>query len=368
MDTRNSDVLFKYLEGIRTRYQELNRLAADTETAANPKKLREISIEIARLAPMAEIERRLSRVQADRLETEKMLGENPDRELAQLAHEELEQLESESEALVREAKNLLSDDEESDRRNVFLEIRAGTGGDEASLFASELLRMYLHFAEKKGWKSEIISSAISAIGGNKEIIVHLKGEDAHRLLGRESGVHRVQRVPITEAGGRIHTSTVTVAVLPEVSDVEVNIQPRDLRIDTFASSAPGGQHVNRTESAIRITHLPTGLVVSCQDEKSQHKNRDRAMKVLKARLYELERERRESEIAENRKSQIGAGLRSEKIRTYNIPQNRVTDHRLSGRNFSAEIILSGELDELLGELREQQAETLLQAKLAAPLH
>jgi len=365
MDTGNSDALCKYLEEIRKRHDELNRIAAEPQTLSNPTKFRETGREMARLAPLAEIEKRLEINKAAQLETETLLMESRDQDFTLLAEEERMNLQEERSELLRTARELLTKEEGDDRSNGFIEIRAGTGGDEASLFAADLLRMYLHFAEKNNWKSETVSCSLSAIGGIKEIIVHIKGRDAHRLLQHESGVHRVQRVPLTEAGGRIHTSTVTVAVLPEVADIEVNILPRDLRIDTFASSAPGGQHVNRTESAIRITHLPTGLVVTCQDEKSQHKNKDKAMKVLKARLHEMEREHRENEIALNRKTMIGAGRRSEKIRTYNIPQNRVTDHRVPGRNFNADIILAGELHELCSALRDHYAEARFQARIAS---
>ena len=258
---------------------------------------------------------------------------------------------------------LLVSEHAEDNRNVFLEIRAGTGGNEASLFASDLLRMYSRVAERKSWKSEIISTTYSSIGGIKEIILYIKGLIANKYLKFESGVHRVQRVPVTESSGRIHTSTVTVAVLPEVDDVEIEINSKDLRVDTFSSSAPGGQHVNRTQSAIRITHFPSGIVVSCQDESSQHKNKDKAMKVLKARLFEYEKTKQQDSIANNRKSQVGTGERSEKIRTYNFPQNRVTDHRISGKNFNVENVIDGNIDDLINTLTEIHTKKQLEDKL-----
>ncbi|HEX7501888.1 MAG TPA: peptide chain release factor-like protein, partial [Acidobacteriota bacterium] len=216
--------------------------------------------------------------------------------------------------------------------------------------ASDLLRMYVRVAERKKWKAEIISTAYSSIGGIKEVVLYVKGTEVNKFLKFESGVHRVQRVPSTEASGRIHTSTVTVAVLPEVEDVEVDFHPKDIRIDTYAASGPGGQHVNKTESAIRVTHIPSGIVVTCQDEKSQHKNKEKALKVLKARLFEHEKSKQEESIAQNRKSQVGSGERSEKIRTYNFPQSRVTDHRVDGRNFNISFVIDGDLDELVAEL------------------
>jgi peptide chain release factor 1 len=262
-------------------------------------------------------------------------------------------------------KVLMVSDHSEDNRNVFLEIRSGAGGNEASLFASDLLRMYTRIAERKNWKPEVISTTYSAIGGIKEIILYIKGDNVNKYLKYESGVHRVQRVPVTETSGRIHTSTVTVAIMPEVDDIEVEINPKDIRIDTFSASGPGGQHVNRTQSAIRITHNPSGIVVSCQDEKSQHKNKERAMKVLKARLYEFEKTRQNNNIANERKSQVGSGERSEKIRTYNFPQNRVTDHRINGKNFNVESILTGYTDDLIKELTNIYTKKLLEEKLEA---
>jgi len=234
--------------------------------------------------------------------------------------------------------------------------------NEASLFAGDLLRMYSRISERKGWKHEIISTNYSGIGGIKEITMYIKGTQVNKYLKFESGVHRVQRVPQTESSGRIHTSTVTVAVLPEVDDVEIEINPKDIRIDTYRASGAGGQHVNKTESAIRITHFPTGIVVSCQDESSQHKNRDKAMKVLKSRLYEHELEKQQDDIASDRKSQVGKGDRSEKIRTYNFPQNRVTDHRISGRNFSIEPTMDGNVDNMIAELEEMNSKKLLEER------
>jgi peptide chain release factor 1 len=280
-----------------------------------------------------------------------------------LVQEEMAVLNREKDTLIGEVEILMVSDRSEDNRNAFLEIRAGAGGDEASLFASDLLRMYTRVAERKKWQAEIISTTISGIGGIKEVILYVKGTEVNKFLKFESGVHRVQRVPSTEASGRIHTSTVTVAVLPEVEDVEVDFNPKDVRIDTYAASGPGGQHVNKTESAIRVTHLPSGIVVTCQDEKSQHKNKEKALKVLKARLFEHEKDKQNESIAQNRKSQVGSGERSEKIRTYNFPQSRVTDHRVSGRNFNVGSIIDGDLDDLVAELSENHIRALIEQKI-----
>lgn len=365
MATRNNDKLFSYLESLHQKYQAISQQLTDKEVINNQKKFRELSKELSNLKTLNDKYQEFARAKSQQLETEELLEISDDEEMKELAREEIQQLNEKLEELEDEIKILMVTDEAEDSRNVFLEIRAGAGGNEASLFASDLLRMYTRIAERKGWKSEVISTTYSAIGGIKEIILYIKGQKVNRYLKFESGVHRVQRVPVTESSGRIHTSTVTVAVMPEVDDVEVDINPKDIRVDTFSASGPGGQHVNKTQSAIRITHFPSGIVVSCQDEKSQHKNKDKAMRVLKARLYEYEQEKQADEVANARKSQVGTGDRSEKIRTYNFPQSRSTDHRIKGRNFNIETILDGNFEELIKELTEIHNRKALEDKFEA---
>ncbi len=349
-------MIWDKLQELVDRYEELSKQMADPEVATDPKRLSALAQEQAELTPIVETYRRYRDVKAA-LEDARALLE--DEELADLAREEVKQLEAELEHLENKLKRLLLPKDPNDDRNVILEIRAGTGGEEAALFAADLARMYMRYAEEKGWKTEILSSNPTGIGGYKEIVFLIKGKGAYSRLKYESGVHRVQRVPETEASGRIHTSTATVAVLPEMGEVEVHIDPKDLRIETFRSSGPGGQHVNRTDSAVRITHLPTGLVVSCQDAKSQHQNRLKAMQILRARLHALEEERRRRELGEQRRSQVGTGERSEKIRTYNFPQNRVTDHRIGLTLYRLQDILDGDLDEIIEALATaDQAERL----------
>ena len=283
-------------------------------------------------------------------EAEEILREESDGELKQMAQLQLEEAKAEIDRLSEELKILLLPKDPNDSKNVILEILGGAGGDEAALFAAELFRMYTLYAESKRWKAEILSSSPTDIGGYKEVSFSIEGAGAYSRLKFESGVHRVQRIPATESGGRIHTSTVTVAVLPEVEEVEVEINPNDLRIDVFRAGGPGGQCVNTTDSAVRITHLPTGIVVSCQDEKSQHKNKDKAMKILRSRVYEAEQQKQHAEIAAERKSQVGTGDRSERIRTYNFPQGRVTDHRIGLTLHKLDAVLSGNLDEVIDAL------------------
>jgi peptide chain release factor 1 len=363
MATRNSEPLFSYLQKIHERYEQISAELSLPETAQQQKKFRDLSKELYALRPQEEKYHQLSRVRQRRRDAEGLRSAANDAEMAGLVQEELAALAGEESALVEEVEVLMVSDREEDSRNAFLEIRAGAGGDEASLFAADLLRMYMRVAERKKWKAEVISTTYSGIGGIKEVILYIKGTEVNKLLKFESGVHRVQRVPATEASGRIHTSTVTVAVLPEVEDVEVDFNPKDIRIDTYAASGPGGQHVNKTESAIRVTHIPSGIVVTCQDEKSQHKNKDKALKVLKARLFEHERHKQEESIAQNRKSQVGTGERSEKIRTYNFPQSRVTDHRVGGRNFNIGFIIDGDLDDLVADLTAGHVRARIEEKI-----
>ncbi len=362
MATKSSEKLFSYLEGLHSKYKLISDQLADSEIVKNQKRFVELSKELSELKHFHEKYREMETLKNKIKETRELFENSDDQEMKELAQEELANLDIEMDNLESEVKILLVSDHTEDSRNVFLEIRAGAGGDEASLFASDLLRMYTRVAERKGWKAEVISTTYSSIGGIKEIILYERGVNVNKLLKFESGVHRVQRVPVTESSGRIHTSTVTVAVLQEVEDVEIVINPKDLRIDTYRAQGAGGQHVNRTESAIRITHIPTGLVVSCQDEKSQHKNKERAMKVLKSRLYEFEKGKQEDEVASSRKSQVGSGARAEKIRTYNFPQSRVTDHRITGQNFNIEVILDGGIDEMIAILTETFTKQALEDK------
>ncbi|UCH95489.1 MAG: peptide chain release factor 1 [Candidatus Aminicenantes bacterium] len=362
MGTKSSEKLFSYLDGLHQKYIEISDELSDVEIVKNQRRFRELSRELSNLKPLHEKFLEFRALLDQKKDAQELAEFSDDEEMKELAREELSTLDQEIQELEEEIKVLMVSDHTEDSRNVFLEIRAGAGGNEASLFASDLLRMYTRIAERKVWKAEVISTTYSAIGGIKEIIVYIRGGDVNKYFKFESGVHRVQRVPVTEASGRIHTSTVTVAVMPEVEDVEIDINPKDLRIDTFCASGAGGQHVNRTESAIRITHLPTGIVVTCQDEKSQHKNKDKAMKVLKSRIYEYERDKQENDIASSRRSQVGSGERSEKIRTYNFPQNRVTDHRITGHNFSIEPILDGNVDVLIDMLTEVYTKKALEEK------
>jgi len=363
MDTRNSEKIFSYLEKIHARFDQISAELSLSETVHQQKKFREFSKELFSLKPLEGKYHQLKKLRQRLDDAQGMLAATEEKEMRELVQEELAILDREKEKLIGEIEILMVSDRSEDNRNAFLEIRAGAGGDEASLFASDLLRMYTRVAERKKWQAEIISTTLSGIGGIKEVILYVKGTEVNKFLKFESGVHRVQRVPATEASGRIHTSTVTVAVLPEVEDVEVDFNPKDIRIDTYAASGPGGQHVNKTESAIRVTHIPSGIVVTCQDEKSQHKNKDKALKVLKARLFEHEKNKQNESIAQSRKSQVGSGERSEKIRTYNFPQNRVTDHRVSGRNFNVGFIIDGDLDDLVAELSESHVHDLIEQKI-----
>ena len=338
--------MFDKLHGIEERYERLMALIADPAVQADQAEYRTHARALAELQPIVEKYREYRTVVEEAAQA-KELADSDDPELRDLARQELETLDARSKALLEEIKLLLVPKDPNDERNVVLEIRAGTGGDEAGLFASDLFRMYTRYAESQGWRTEVLSSNETGFGAIKEVIALIQGKHVYSRLKYESGVHRVQRVPATEASGRIHTSTATVAVLPEAEDVDIKIEAKDLRIDTFCSSGPGGQSVNTTYSAVRITHIPTGLVVSQQDEKSQIKNKAKAMKVLRSRLYEMELQRQQSEIASDRRGQVGTGERSEKIRTYNFPQNRITDHRIGFTTHQLPAVLEGDLAELI---------------------
>ncbi|HYT68014.1 MAG TPA: peptide chain release factor 1 [Vicinamibacterales bacterium] len=336
--------MFEKLQSIESKYEQLAAEMATPAVQADNAKFRSHSKAVAEMQPLVDKYREYKDVATQIAATEEMLKDPDMRELAQ---EEMTQLEARREVLLADIKILLVPKDPNDAKNIILEIRAGTGGDEAALFAADLFRMYNRFAERNGWKVELLSMSESGVGGIKEVIAIIAGKNVYSRLKYESGVHRVQRVPATEASGRIHTSTATVAVLPEAEEVDIQIEPKDLRIDTFCSSGPGGQSVNTTYSAVRITHLPTNTVVSQQDEKSQIKNRAKAMKVLRARLYEMELQKQQDAIAKDRRSQVGTGERSEKIRTYNFKENRVTDHRIGFTMHQLDAALDGDLGELI---------------------
>jgi peptide chain release factor 1 len=353
--------MFDKLATEEQRYEELMRLLGTSEVQSEPAEYRKHAKALAEVEPLIERFREYRTVVRNIAETEELVNAG-DADMRDLAKEELKSLVARREALIGEMKILLIPKDPNDEKNVMLEIRAGAGGDEAALFAAELFRMYSMFAERNGWRLEVMSSNDTGGGGLKEVIAMIEGRGVYSKLKYESGAHRVQRVPATEASGRIHTSAVTVAVLPEAEDVDVVINDKDLRIDTFCSSGPGGQSVNTTYSAVRITHLPTGVVVSQQDEKSQIKNRAKAMKVLRSRLYEMERQKQADAIAKDRKSQVGTGDRSEKIRTYNFRDNRITDHRVHFTTHRLAEVLNGDLAELLDNvITHYQSEKLKDA-------
>ncbi|RMD80042.1 MAG: peptide chain release factor 1 [Gammaproteobacteria bacterium] len=346
--------LARRLEQLTRRLEELDRLLADPQVLADQARFQALAQERARLQPLAEAWRRLREAELEAAGARHLL-QDPDPEVQALAREELEAAQGRLEAARRELEALLLPrDPEDEARHLFLEIRAGTGGDEAALFAGDLARMYARYAERRGWRVETLSASPGEQGGYKEIVLRISGPGAFARLKHESGTHRVQRVPATESQGRIHTSACTVAVLPEPEEVAVRLDPAELRVDTFRASGAGGQHVNKTDSAVRITHLPTGITVECQDERSQHKNRARAMALLQARLLERERQRRRQEQDALRRSQVGSGDRSERIRTYNFPQGRVTDHRIGLTLYQLEQILDGDLDPLVEPLLEEE--------------
>lgn len=350
--------MFQKLDEVENRYEELEKLLTDPKVLGNPKEMQKLARERAGISKLVETYRAYKKVEEEIKESHNLLTES-DEEMRELAKAELHSLKERQAALEEEIKTLLLPQDPRDDKNIFLEIRAGTGGEEAALFAADLFRMYAKFAEMNRWRVEVMSQNPTGLGGFKEIIALIEGKKVYSRLKYESGVHRVQRVPVTESSGRIHTSAVTVAVLPEADEVEVEINPNDLRIDVYRSSGPGGQSVNTTDSAVRVTHIPTGMVVTCQDEKSQHKNKAKALKVLRARLLDQLMEEQHNEISEDRKSQVGSGDRSERVRTYNFPQNRITDHRLGLTLHRLDSVLEGDLAEVVDALNGHfQAEAL----------
>ncbi|ONK24985.1 peptide chain release factor 1 [Bacillus sp. VT-16-64] len=342
--------MFDRLQSVEDRYEKLNELLSDPDIVSDPEKLKEYSKEQSTIAETVETYREYKEAKKEFDDAKEMLDDKLDPEMREMVKEEIDELAERIEVLEERLKILLIPKDPNDEKNVIMEIRGAAGGDEAALFAGDLYRMYSRYAETKGWKTEVIEEHSTGLGGFKEIIFMINGTGAFSRLKYENGAHRVQRVPETESGGRIHTSTATVAVLPEAEEVEVDIHEKDIRVDTFASSGPGGQSVNTTMSAVRLTHIPTGIVVSCQDEKSQIKNKEKAMKVLRARIYDKFQQEAQEEYDANRKSAVGTGDRSERIRTYNFPQNRVTDHRIGLTIQKLDQILEGKLDEIIDAL------------------
>ncbi|WP_423223006.1 peptide chain release factor 1 [Candidatus Amarolinea aalborgensis] len=353
--------MFEKLESTVARYQELTRLLGDPALFNDNQRAVELAQEHASLTELVETYQRYRQVVAEQAEAIALLNSDEEPDLVALAREEIGQLEQERADLEARLHRLLVPKDPNDERDVIVEIRAGTGGDEAGLFAADLFRMYTRYAENHNWKVDLLNSHESGIGGFKEVIFEVRGRGAYSRLKYESGVHRVQRVPTTESQGRIHTSTATVAVLPEMDEVEVDIRPDELRIDVFRAGGPGGQSVNTTDSAVRITHLPTGIVVSSQDQKSQLQNKVKGMQILRARLYDAERRKQNEAQEAARRSQVGSGERAEKIRTYNFPQNRVTDHRIGKTLYQLETVLTGDLDEFINELSTADQAERLQA-------
>jgi len=361
-DTHTSETespLFLKLEAVANRYAELTKQLTDPSVLTQPPLIHKLNKERSEIQELTELFYELRVLLRELEEAEQILKDaGAEAELQKLAAEEARSLQARRRELEGRALEMLAPKDPRDEKNIFVEIRAGTGGDEAALFAGDLFRMYVKYAERKRLRTEVVEAHETGIGGYKDVIMLVEGKGAYGQFKHESGVHRVQRVPATEASGRIHTSTVTVAVMPEVAEIDVQIDPKDLRIDTFCSSGAGGQSVNTTYSAVRITHLPTGVVVTCQDERSQLKNRAKAMRTLRARIVEAERAKQEAEIAQSRKSQVGTGERSEKVRTYNFPQNRVTDHRIGLTLHKLDQVLAGNLDEIVEALRAGQTAPL----------
>jgi peptide chain release factor 1 len=356
--------MWEKLKQLDERYREIEEQIARPEVSSNPKQLQKLARERASIEDVVTKYREYEATSRSLEETKEMLHDRLDEEMKALVKQEIENLESRLENLSQDLKLALLPKDENDEKDIIMEIRAGTGGDEAGLFAADLFRMYSRYAQAKGWDVDIININESGIGGFKEIIFEIKGEGAFSRLKYERGVHRVQRVPVTEASGRIHTSTATVAVLPEADEVEVDIDPDDLRIDIFHSGGAGGQNVNKVATAVRITHLPTGMVVTCQDERSQLRNKTKALAVLRARLLDIERRKQEEEMVKQRRSQVGTGERAEKIRTYNFPQDRVTDHRIGLTLHNLERILGGDFDHLIDALATDDQTKQLQEQLA----
>src|SRR5213594_4858207 len=351
--------MFERLDQIEARYEELTHALASPEIISDSSKYQKAAKAHSEIAPVVEKYREYKDLKKGIAESKAVLADEKDSEMRAYAQEELEKLEARVAAVEEDIKLLLLPKDPNDEKNVILEIRAGTGGDEAALFAAELFRMYSRYAESRRWRVEMMSSSPTGLGGYKEIIMSIEGQGAYSRLKFEGGVHRVQRVPVTEGSGRIHTSAVTVAVLAEADEVEIAIDPKEIRVDVFRSSGPGGQSVNTTDSAVRITHIPSGIVVSCQDEKSQHKNRAKGMKILRARLLEKKQEEQRSEIAATRKLMVGSGDRSERIRTYNFHQGRLTDHRINLTIYQLDRIMEGQIDEVVeGLITHYQAEAL----------
>ena len=355
--------MLERLDSIEKRYDELNNLMAQPEVSLDFERLQNLAKERSSLAEVVTKYREYKATLKSLQETQSMLNDKLDEDLATLAKEELASLQEKRERLLQEIKTALLPTDPADKKNVIVEIRAGAGGEEAALFASSLFRMYSRYAAAKGWKVDILNSNETGIGGFKEIIFEIKGKGVYSRLKYESGVHRVQRVPVTESSGRIHTSTATVAVLPEAEEVEVAVDPNDLRIDTFRSGGAGGQNVNKVASAVRITYIPTGMIVVCQDERSQLQNKIKAMAVLRARLLDQERQRQFREVTDARRSQVGTGDRSEKIRTYNFPQGRVSDHRIGLTIHNLEGILEGDLDDIIDAVATADQSKQLEAKV-----
>ncbi len=351
--------MFDKLKDIQNKYIDVEKSLSDPVQISNPQRLQELSKMHAELSPIVSAYKDYQQMETAIEETETLLVDESDADMLELAQEEMNSLKKQKEELTETLKMLLIPKDPNDDKNVIIEIRAGTGGEEASLFAAEIFRLYTRYAERKGWKVEMLSANATGLKGFKEVIFSIEGKAAYSHLKYEGGIHRVQRIPATETSGRIHTSAATVAVLPEAEELELKIDEAELRIDTYRSSGPGGQSVNTTDSAIRITHIPTGIIVTQQDEKSQHKNRAKAMKILRARLQERKQAEQDSERAETRRSMVGSGDRSEKIRTYNFPQSRVTDHRIQFSTYQLDAVLDGELDQFIERLTTaDQAEML----------